>query len=487
MKDDLQDKLDRLLHTKPEGESPAPVRVKVLPPKRRQIDVSADSSKSVQKTPHISDKRLFVIVTEDFSGLGWAKKLQEEGEKVIVAYQMRADEEAPKPFAKVGEGWVKRMPLDKALKDLPSPQTYWIFSENHLTEQAEKLRAAGQNVFGTSTLSEKMEHDREYAITVAKDSGLDIPETKAFSTIEEGLKFLDAHPDLAYVFKPDDSKFNRLTFVPFRERSKEANRETYLYLKHADFTGTYILQERKYGVEVNVEVWFYEGEPFFAFGDLENKRKWAHNLGEMTGCGGDVVFQVPLDGKLVKQTIGKLFPFYKKEKYTGFADVNVIIGDNRVDFLEVCNRFGYNSHPNLFLTLALDGFGDIIADFIDGKTKGMGERFRKGFGASISLNIEHEREGLPLYINDDHLKRFFPFDGYKDGEDLMLTGYSADVGIFTDYDYTLVGAAEAALNKLFYNEAVSYPDMAFRLDLGKSDYAGAPLARYEALRQMGLL
>jgi phosphoribosylamine-glycine ligase len=475
--DSLQERLDRLLEG---GPSPAPLQVRKLSEARIQ---TSDKPKPAPK----ADKRLFVVVTEDWSGLGWGKKLQEEGERVVVAYQMQKDEESHAEYDKVGEGWVPKVPLDKALKELKSPQTYWLFSENHLTTYADQLRKEGQKVFGTSALSERMEHDRSYMVKIAKDAGFDLPETKAFSTIEEGLKFLDAHRETAYVFKPDDAEFNRYTYVPFRERGHDANRETYFYIRHIPFTGSYILQERKYGVEVNVEAWMYEGEPVFAFAGLENKRKDAHNLGEMAGCAGDLSFTVPLDSKLVKMTIAKLYPFYKKEKYTGFADVNVIIGDAGVYFLEVCNRFGYNSHPNLFLALALDGFGNIMADYMDGKTDHLYDRFRKGFGASISLGIEHEREGLPLYIHPDHCKRYFPFDGYKDKGDLLLTGYSNDVGIFTDFDYTPEQATEACVNKLFYNEAVSFPDMTVRLDLGKRDYPNAPINRHEALRRMGLV
>lgn len=475
--DDIQERLNRILMEKPV--SPDPVSIKRIPPKVTPLPVKA--------TPK-QEKRLFVVVTKDMSGLGWAKKLQEEGERVVLATKnMEKTPELKKAFELVGKGWVPRTTLEEAMKTLQLPHVYWIFDSNHFGKEADQLRAKGQKVFGTSELSAKMEYDRAYGVEVATKYGLSSPETEEFSTVEEGLKFLEANPAKAYVFKPDASEFGYLTFVPFRERASDANRELYFYLKHVTFDGTYILQERKQGVEVNVELWLHEGKPFQALVTLESKRKGERDTGEMAGCAADIDFIIPLDSPLIDATIGKLLPFYAEKKVTGFVDVNVIIGDNEVWFLEVCNRFGYSSHPNTFINLALDGFGNIMADWMDGKVAKMGEKFRKGYGASISLFIDHERPGLPLYLDKHHDHHFYPYDGYKDGEDLLLAGYSNEVGIFMDFDYTIQGAAEACLHKLYYNEAVSFPDMDFRKDLGGKDYHNAPNRRHEALRRMGYI
>lgn len=488
--DRLQSAIEKVMGELETPPSSSGTIAKVL---RKEVSSDRNHSDSASAKSPTSARRTFVVVTEDYSGLGWAKKLLEEGEQVVLASQPRdaeVDDETwdSKVYDRVGHGWVPKMFLGDALAKLKSDRTYWLFSENHLTDVAEQLRKEGQKVFGTSTLGEKMEHDREFASDIAEVAGLDSPESTAFTSLADGLKFLDAHPDNAYVFKPDDAKSSHLTAVPFRERSKDANREIYHYLSHlTEEPGSFILQERKYGVEVNVEAWMFEGKPFFAFATLENKRKGNRNSGEMIGCAGDITWILPMESELYKRTIGKLEDFYASKKYTGFADVNVIIGDNAVWFLEVGNRFGYNSHPNLFLALALDGFGSIIADFIDGKTKSMYDRFRKGFGASISLNIDHTRPGLPLHLSENHVKRFYPYDGYKEGEDLLLTGWSNDVGIITDFDYTLQGAADALFQKFYYGEAVSFSDMFYRDDLGQRDYPGSPIQRYEALQAMGLL
>lgn len=435
--------------------------------------------------------RLFVVVTQDTSGLGWTKKLQEEGEQVVFAKAPGPKEDRLDLFDLVGRGLIDCEPLEVALKSRLGPATYWLFERNIQSAVADWLRGAGQHVFGTSVLSERMENDRAFTVDLAARMGLPSPPTFAFDRVDAGVAFVEQHPTTAYVLKPNASDAAFSTFVPFREEVEDANHELLCYLRNQpEMASGYVLQERKPGVEVNVEVWFHDGAPFMAVCNLENKRKWDHDLGEMSGCAGDIAFVVPLDSPLVLRTIGRMFPFYWQRNYSGFADVNVIVGDNATWFLEVCNRFGYNAHPNLFLTCALGRFGDTMVDWMEGesdKIAAIPSRFRAGFGASITLFIDHPRAGLPLHINPRAAPQFYAFEGYKSGADLLLAGYSNEIGIFTDHDYTIEEAAEGCLNKLLFNEAISFPDMAFRTDLHRDNYRGAPLRRYSALKSMRLL
>jgi hypothetical protein len=432
--------------------------------------------------------RQWVVVTQDCSGLGWTKRLLEDGESVVFAKQIAEDDKDPDEFALVGEGLVDCEPLETAIATRKGPQTYWVFDRNCFADQADALRAAGQKVFGTSALSARMELDRAYGCEVASACGLPSPPTREFDSNTAGCDWLERNPTIAYVCKPNASDNNYSTFVPFRENAEDANHELLCYLRNApEAKSGFILQERKPGVEANVEVWLQNGVPFFAMVCLENKRRWDHDLGEMSGCAGDIVFPIPLDTPIIAATIGKMLPFYEQQGYTGFADVNVILGDNQVWFLEVCNRFGYSSHPNLFLNCALDSFGNIMADFMDGQVETIASRFRSGFGASVTLFIDHKRTGLPLTAAPRSARSFYPFDGFRPASDVLLTGYSHEVGIFCDHDYTIEEAAESCLSQLLHREAVTYPDIAFRTDLHKADYVGAPVKRYSALRSMRLL
>jgi len=407
------------------------------------------------------------------------------------------DGETVKQYAQVAENWLPRMELKDAMKQMQSVHTYWIFDDNSFPKEADTLRAEGQKVFGTTALAERMEHDRHYAMQIAKDEAhLDTMSTHEFKTIEEGLMLLDKNPDKAYVFKPDDGKFNWMTFVPVRQEDADANREVYHYMAHMkDEPGDYILQERiklEDGLEVNCELWLYEGEPFLATVGLELKRKDTYDVGEMSGCAGDFVQVVPLDTPLLEKTIYRFLPFYQEKKYTGLVDVNVIFTpDNKPHFLEVCNRFGYNCHATVFMGLAKDGFGNIIADICDGKVENFASRFSKDIGCSLTLFLDHPRPGLPVHIDPRWAHHYFPYDGYKeDGleeHDLLLTGYSDEVGIFVDAGRTVEDAWKHLSEKIAFEESVSFPDMKYRWDLADTNYYNAPVLRYRELQKRGLL
>ena len=117
-----------------------------------------------------------------------------------------------------------------------------------------------------------------------------------------------------------------------------------MHLLSLDTGGSFILQERKDGVETNVEVWMQEGEPLFAFMILESKKKYAMDMGELVGCAFDFAFTIPLDCKAVTDSVGILYPAYKKTQYTGLADANFIASRDGLWFFERCERLGYNAH-----------------------------------------------------------------------------------------------------------------------------------------------
>jgi len=439
--------------------------------------------------------RRFVVVTKDFTGLGWAKKLDEEGEDVTLAtdYSEEEDPKLKEQMMRVGEGWLPVVQLSEAVKTLQSDNTIWIFAENCFVEEAEKLIEAGQKVFPPSiTLGEKMEHDRDFAVGVAEDAGLPSPPTHEFSSRDEGLKFLDANKSTAYVMKINDNKFNFQTFVPNARTEADAHEQLYVYLKYMDDEPTdYILQERipiEDALEVNVELWFFEGEPFLATLGLEVKRKNTYDVGEMTGCAGDFTQFIPLDSPLVEKTIGKLGDFYREQKYTGFADVNVIFTkDNQPHFLEVCNRFGYNSHPNMFLGLCRDNFGDVIADYLDGNVSDMASRFRTEIGCSLTLFIDHPRPGLPIFVKPDAEEQFYTFDGLKKEDQLLMTGYSDEIGIFLTRGKDIQEAWDKMADAVAMKEKVIFPDIYYRWDLAEDNYYNAPILRYQELKKRGLL
>lgn len=440
-----------------------------------------DSSPTEQKTV-TRETRGFIVVTEDLTGLGWAKKLKDEGNDVILAVKLKDTEEKKKEAEMVGKGIVDVQDLDQVFDDRKDfKDWYWIFDMNIHTEIAKTLNEEGFKILGGQEISEKLEHDRDFASDFMEHYGIKSPPTYEFKSIEDGIKFLEENPEKAFVFKPDEPNGLCCTYVPDSEKNEKANNELSVYLSSLSDAGTYILQERIKGVEANFEVWFYKGKPFFAMCDLECKKKLNHDFGRMVGCAQDVNFSIPLECKAIKTTIAKLYDYYKEIKYTGFVDVNVIVFDNENYYLESCNRFGYNSHPNILMAVAKLPVGEILASFLDGDIHDFYDKMRYGFGASITLYLDDTKTGLPLFIDEDVVNDFFLFDGYKERNQYFVSGYCNEIGVITAHAYTIREAGEEVLEKA---KMVNFPTRAFRSDIDKNDYKSSIEDRYAALESM---
>lgn len=432
-----------------------------------------------------SKKPSFIIVTKDFCGLGFGKMIQDAGYPVVMAYAGGSDElEVPDAMKAIGTGLIQRVPLKQIFAARNKyKDSYWIFDSNHYPEMGERLFEEGFRVWGGRQLQYDMEHDRDFGVELVKSAGIDSPETLEFSTREEGIKFLEANPDRAFVFKPNEQDSSWDTFLPDSEKDHIANIELLTYLQAVgDGNGKgYILQERKRGVEANFEVWCHNGTPYFGFCDLESKKKLNDDSGCLVGGAQDIAFQIPVDSYAIQSTVGKLLETDALKNYTGFLDINVIVADRQNYFLEFCARFGYPAHPTLFSTLALDPFPELIMDMIDGNIENFGERFRFGFGAGISLYTDKQKTGMPIYIAEDKEKQFYQYDLYKKKDILLTAGLAPEVGVITGHGYTIKDAAEEAILNM---KKVNFPNRSGRTDLDRNCYPSAPQGRYDALVAM---
>lgn len=443
------------------------------------------------------DKEKFIIVTSDQCGFGWAKMCADAGYEVIIAgrpdEEDKLEEEKDKGkkkeleesidlFWNIGEDMIPSMHLDDIFEKREKYKDwYWIWDYNHNWEMAEQLRKEGfKRVFGGQELSYKCEKDRKFGTDLAKKAGLMPPETTEFSDSESGLEHLQSHPDIAFVFKPDNGEGAFTTYVPDAEKDEDANMELQRYLKAQDGeTGTYILQERKKGTELNIELWLYDGKPIFAYCNLECKRKLDFDEGELVGSSQSIGFMVSLDCKLVLNTVNKFVPYFKG--YTGPVDGNFIICDREYYFLEYCNRLGYDAHPNLFMNLAIHPFPEMISSFIDGDVKDYDLNFRYGFGATIMCYIDHPHKGFPLIIPEEIENKFYHLDTYMDEEGYCLSGYSNEVGYVAGYDFDIKSAGQTCVKNA---DKISYPMHAIRHDIEMENYASSPYKRYIALSAM---
>lgn len=429
----------------------------------------------------------WIVVTPDFSGLGWAKMISDEGQEVILATRPKDEEDNLDAFETVGDGIADKMDFDDVMKNREDYKDYgFIFDGNHNSEDADKLRAEGFTVIGGHKFTDWLEHNREYGLSIVEKAGLATPPSFEFKDVKKGIDFLEKNEEKSYVFKPDEPDNEAwVTTTPDNDNDPKANEEMRRFLEsQQEGKGKYILQERKKGVEINVEMWLHEGEPYFAHANFECKRKDNRDLGRMIGCAQDIEFIVPLDCKIMRETLHKLISQPEFKSYTGMIDMNLIVADNEYWFLEFCGRFGYNSHPNLFLTLAISPFTEILSDMATGTTEHLFARhFRAGFGASITCWIDKPVAGIPLSFGEDVEKNFYHFDTTHDGECYFLAGYANECGIITAHDYDIKSAADEAWCNF---EKIHYPGRTGRTDLALTNYQSNPQERYIACEAMRL-
>ena len=430
----------------------------------------------------------FVISTSDFSGLGFAVRLREEGHEVLLA--TNPPEELTNPdrlhaYERVGVGLVEKAALATLLEVRQTMREwYWIWDFNHSVCENELLRSEGFKVFGGGEYADRMEHDRQACLTFAATYGLEPPPSHSFTTTAEAITFCRRNSGTAYVYKPDVGA-NFETFLPESEDPEDANKELQVHLASVEEAErSFILQERKEGVETNVEVWFQEGEPVFAFMGLECKRKYVLDLGPLVGCAFDYVFTIPLDSKAVTESVGKLYPAYKKMKYTGFGDANFVAARDGIWFFEKCERFGYNAHPNLLFNLSRRPIGEVLAALTESSFR---PDFAGGFGSSVTMSTkEYPTGGKAIQFPKKLKKDIFLWDAYQKNDLYLTAGYepSGDVLLVMGYGYTMPTAWESVMKKA---AQIKFPYRYYRTDGDGTNYPSSPIRRYEALDAMGYL
>jgi phosphoribosylamine-glycine ligase len=423
----------------------------------------------------------FIIATLHYAGLGFALRLSEEGHDVIVGYCGTTDRRTCEAYELVGNGLVAKQPLAELLADRQSHRdAYWIWDENHSVEENELLRREGFRVFSGGRFADTMEHDRDACLAFVEKHGLRPPPSFAFDHPDAAIPFLEEHAETSFVYKPDRGE-SYDTWLPQSETAADANLELRQHLRSLDSHSSFVLQERKDGIETNVEVWFVDGEPRFAFMNLESKKRLTGDLGDLVGCAFDFAFAIPVESRAVQESVGRLFPAYREMRYTGFGDANFIASRDGIWFFEKCERFGYNAHPNLLWNLNRERLGTTFASLVDGTFQ---PNFSPGFGASCTMYMDHRASGKAIQFPASVARDLYLYDVYREHDQLLTAGYYDDVLIANGFGYTIPTAWDAALANA---KAVKFPGRSFRIDGGDTNFPSSPLRRYEALQAMGYL
>lgn len=226
-----------------------------------------------------------------------------------------------------------------------------------LVAQATLARAKGLPVLGGSPLADRLEHDRMWALGLARQCGIRVPTTYPFRDAAAVRRFITTTDEGPFVLKCLGNVDCYTTFVA------ERNDDILAFLDHVDLGGAtgFILQERLPVVaELNTEVWFASGVPLPSpNGGMEQKRFLAGDMGWNTGCESYIVW--PYTEERPPAALAAfpdpLLAWLRQQRYTGPLDVAMILSaeDHELWMTEFTPRFGYSSIYAM-LGLLPDGF-----------------------------------------------------------------------------------------------------------------------------------
>lgn len=373
-------------------------------------------------------------------------------------------------------GWADVVVYDGADKEAPA--------------EAERLRRSGHKVVGGSAFADRLEHDRPFAVSLVEGAGILVPKHQAFkgrSAFQKARLFVSGQTeDCGWVWKPDGEPPDFFKTFVTHSREEIMRRLDELESAMADLSGKdawnpdFLLEEKVEGIEVSTEAWFSDAGFSVPNGTLE--RKWLMNgdLGEQTGCMGNLVWRYttfeesPLAVKLLKPLEKVL-----RGKYRGPIDVNAIVDEESGDpyFLEFTPRFGYSA-VFAFSTL-VDDFSRLLADTASGKLfdgPPGPSRFSCGVRATIPpypYVAPHLAERRPVFGYDGTFENtnVHPYEvRVNDRGDVETSGPDGIVFEFTGLGSTIEAARASVYKEI---EGIYVPDIRYRTDIGKqaaSDY-----------------
>lgn len=447
------------------------------------------------------------VWSADHSGLPLAKRFQEEGHggglalirperrqgKLVVPKNPKEKKDNQERFDylnKNGNGVIKKVWAEEALRQV-TRKDYCIFDQIYGWQYGEALYKRGVPVLGGAKVGYTLETERLQTLNMLKKMGYDIPPYKSFGpgSSKKGIEFLKGVKDnLLYVFKSDNPAVE--TYV-----AHENNDELIIKLtaEHKEIdTDGFLLQEKKPGIELAVETWYYKGKPILANVDLEAKKLYNRRDEPQCGCAFNLLWLLPVNHPLRVRLNAPMDPFVKQHIGTGLMDISVIYDphDDKMWVLECCGaRFAYNAFYTL-MALCQMPLGEFFIKYLSGEFKGeIGEKvFGNRFSGSMRMfNHEHSEDQHIHFAEPEYRPHYWLWDYYKKGGDLLTTGgpRGDSIGIVTG---TSAENPEGAMaNVAEYYDKLYMPKKFGRSDIELDDEINLPLARYHAMKAAKLI
>jgi len=415
----------------------------------------------------------FLFRSSDGLCLPQALRVQSEGNKVKLSVEQPGYDNA-------GNGFVDKVMNFNSAVDWADVVVYDV-QDGPLPKEADKIRKL-KPVVGSSELGGQLEHDRAFGIEFAKKAGIKIPEVQEFAgpaAFRRAKEFVSSKPkEVNWVWKVNGKAPSGVgTYVAKGGRSEMLRMLKYWedQYRGEGISPDFIVTTKIEGEEISTEAWF-NGRSFeLPNHTLERNKFFNGDLGEKTGCSGNVVWatdkNAPLYRKLLEPLVGEL-----QDKFVGPLDVNVIIEKktNEPVFLEFSPRFGYDAIFSLMELMESD-FGEFLYQLASGQVwsgqvpsglfSGDVRLHIPPFPAKSSKEQSDEAVGVPIFGIDvskynphQHLVEVMldrddePVTSGPHGYVMSVTGRGEDVR----------SAEEAAYKQV---DKIRVPNMRYRTDL----------------------
>jgi len=290
--------------------------------------------------------RTILYATNDLLAGSLAIKLKEEGNDVIIF---------EKSGLKTLEGLVRKEPFDqlgKFIKKLDKEKDLIVFEDCGFGDVPVMLREKGYNVIGGSSDTAKMESNRKIGGKIAEIVGIKVPKMHRVKSLKEGIQFIKDNPG-RYCLKQEGEILDSIKGLNSISKLSDGKDliDQMEWLDNMWVSGLrqdFILQDFVEGYEVAMGA-YWNGKEFMKDKDgdeicewnMEHKKLAVGDRGTATGELFTLIrFCKAKNDKLFQETLEKLKPALLTLNYKGCVDINTIISNGEVHFLEFTNRFG---------------------------------------------------------------------------------------------------------------------------------------------------
>lgn len=237
------------------------------------------------------------------------------------------------------------------------------------TDMLEPYRKAGYPIFAASSDAANLELDRDAGQKAMQSVGIKIMESREFHDYDSAIAFVKKNP-LFLVSKPSGDASKALSYVASDPAdlvymlTRWKGRED---LRKAAKDEGFILQERKYGVEMAVGGWYGPGgwSKWF-YENWEYKKLMADDLGVNTGEMG-TLSRMTKKSMLAEQVLLPMAPILDELGYVGYIDNNCIIDEKGVWPMEFTMRDGWPTRHNITAHIKNDDPIQWMLDLLNGR------------------------------------------------------------------------------------------------------------------------